>query len=368
MGIGFAAARSLGELEAGIVLTATSEHVHERAEELRDAGSSGRALAARRSTGNDRPRRRLAPDMSAIEVGTAPDAVPYVLRSIDRVLERLRWRVLEFGHRDLATGSVSRDDGRGIRFHYVADGTVVLRRERDEPFAMQAGDFAMLPLGGSVELRAPLAARLLSGSLALDAFDGFPATAMPEVLFTCGFRMHEPIFASLIETMHAEAASDRAGSVSVIERLADVVASAAMRTWLERGCGSAREWLVAAHDPHLGRVIEAIHHDPGSPWTVESLARLARTSRSQFAEQFKGVVGDTPARYLTRVRMERAERMLRAGASVGDVAYRLGYESEAGFSRAFRRHAGVPPSCWRRDASRRLGAESARRVSESVPS
>ena len=305
--------------------------------------------------------------MSAIEVGTLPDAVDDAERSIDRVLERLRWRVLEFGHRHLAAGSVAHDGGRGIRFHYVADGALELRREHGEPLTMQAGDFVMLPLGGSARLRAAARpVRLLSGSLALEDAEAFATAAMPEVLFACGFRVQEPFFASLLETMHAEASSERAGSGSVVERLADVVASAAVRIWLERGCGSAREWLAAARDPHLGRVIEAIREDPGSPWTVESLARLARASRSQFAEQFKDAVGDTPARYLTRVRMERAERMLRDGAAVADVAYRLGYESEAGFSRAFRRHAGVPPSSWRR-AVARLGAGPAR-VSEPVPS
>ncbi len=287
--------------------------------------------------------------------------------AIDRVLERLRWRVLEFGHRHLPEAAVAHDDGRGgIRFHYVADGELELRRERDEPLTMQAGDFVMLPLGGPVQLRASRAVRLFSGSLTLEPADALATGTMPEMLFACGFRVQEPLFASLLETMHAEASSDRAGSGPVLERLADVVASAAVRIWLERGCSDAREWLAVVRDPHLGRVIEAIREDPGAPWTVESLARLARASRSQFAEQFKDAVGDTPARYLTRVRMERAERMLRAGASVGDVAYRLGYESEAGFSRAFRRHAGVPPSSWRR-AVARPGADPAR-ISEPVPS
>ncbi|WP_448808252.1 helix-turn-helix domain-containing protein [Agromyces bauzanensis] len=288
--------------------------------------------------------------MSAIEAGPLPAAVDGE-RSIDAVLERLHWRVLEFGQRELSADEVSHDGGRGIRFHYVATGAVELRRRGDDPLPMQAGDFVMLPHGGPVEVRAPRATRLISGSLALDGADALATAAMPAVLFTCGFRIQEPVFASLIETMHAEASSDRAGSGSVIGRLADVVASAAVRIWLERGCGRAREWLAAARDPHLGRAIEAIHDDPGSAWTVESLARIARASRSQFAAQFRNAVGDTPARYLTRVRMERAERMLRAGASVTDVAYRLGYESDAGFSRAFRRHAGLPPSSWRRTSA-----------------
>lgn len=286
--------------------------------------------------------------MSATEELHVPAVIVDAERSIDAVLERLHWSVLEFGHRELPIGVAPRDEGRGIRFHYVVNGAVELRRDGDEPLAMQAGDFVMMPRGGPVELSASHETRLLSGSLALNGTDAIATQAMPPVLFTCGFRVHEPIFASLLETMHREAASDRAGSGSVIERLADVVASAAVRIWLEQGCGNAREWLAAVRDPHLGRAIDAIHDNPGSPWTVESLARLARASRSQFAEQFRDAVGDTPARYLTRVRMERAERMLRAGVSVTDIAYQLGYESDAGFSRAFRRHAGVTPSLWRR--------------------
>lgn len=290
--------------------------------------------------------------MSAIEVGPHPAAVDDGTddgeRSIDALLERLHWRVLELEQRELPAGRASHDHGRGIRFHYVAAGALELDRGGDEPLHMQAGDFVMLPHGGSVELRTHRATRLISGTLALESADAIGAAAMPEVLFTCGFRVHEPVFASLIETMQAEASSARAGSGPVLARLADLVASAAVRIWLERGCGRAREWLTAARDPHLGRAIEAMHDDPGSAWTVESLARIARASRSQFAAQFRSAVGDSPARYLTRVRMERAERMLRAGASVADVAFRLGYESDAGFSRAFRRHSGVSPSTWRR--------------------
>lgn len=285
--------------------------------------------------------------MSALEAGPAP-VVDDALRGIDAVLKRLHWRVLGFGHRDLPAGATSPDDGRGIRFHYVASGGVELRRGEGEPLAMQAGDFVMIPHGDQIDVHATHDTRLLSGALALDGPDAIAKRAMPPVLFACGFRVHEPSFASLLETMHVEASSNRAGSSSVLDRLADVVASAAVRIWLERRCGSAREWLAAMRDPHLGRALEAIRDDPGSPWTVESLARLARASRSQFAEQFRHAVGDTPAHYLRRVRMERAERMLRDGASVTEIAFQLGYESDAGFSRAFRRHAGISPSRWRR--------------------
>ncbi|WP_232499177.1 AraC family transcriptional regulator [Agromyces humatus] len=304
--------------------------------------------------------------MSTIELpaGAAPE-VDLEARAIDDVLARLHWSVLEFTHWDLPEGTARRDDGPGVRFLFVVSGGIEVRAllgehavgtigARAEPLTMQSGDFVLLPSGGGADVRARADSVMLSGSLATDG-DGSELTrAMPPVLFTCGFRVEEPVFASLLDTMYREMSSARAGSDSVIRRLADVVASAAVRFWLERGCGSALDWLASARDPNLRRAVEAIHDDPGSPWTVESLARVARSSRSQFAEQFRLTVGDSPARYLMRVRMEHAERMLRAGIPVGDIAYRLGYESEAGFSRAFRRHSGAAPSRWRRALPQRI--------------
>ncbi|MGI9824619.1 AraC family transcriptional regulator [Agromyces sp. Marseille-Q5079] len=172
--------------------------------------------------------------------------------------------------------------------------------------------------------------------------------AMPPVLAARGFGRSEPGFSSLLDTMHREASGTRPGSGTVLAGLTDVVISAAVRFWLEHGCGTARAWLAAAQDPNVGDALAAIHESPGTPWTVESLARIARASRSQFSEQFRETVGDTPARYVTRIRMAQAERMLRSGDPVAVIAYRLGYDSEDGFSRAFRRHSGVAPSLWRR--------------------
>ena len=88
------------------------------------------------------------------------------------MLERLHWSVLEFGHRELPRPARrAHDDGRGIRFHYVATGAVELRRAGDDPLGMQAGDFVLLPHGGVVDVHADGETRLLSGSLALEGAD-----------------------------------------------------------------------------------------------------------------------------------------------------------------------------------------------------
>ncbi|WP_162238234.1 AraC family transcriptional regulator [Agromyces sp. Leaf222] len=277
--------------------------------------------------------------------GLVDDAV-----TIGRFLEHLRWSVIETSGRDLAPGEVRRDTHESTRLHVVLSGTIELVRG-DEAVTLDRGDVALLAQGGPTRLTASGDARLLSATIALVVPSPTMTKAMPPVLAARGFGRSEPGFSSLLDTMHREASDARPGSAIVLAGLTDVVISAAVRFWLEHGCGTARAWLAAASDPNVGDALAAIHQNPGSPWTVASLARIARASRSQFAEQFRAAVGDTPARYVTRIRMTQAERMLRDGEPVSGIAYRLGYDSEDGFSRAFRRHSGVAPSRWRRIAA-----------------
>ena len=276
--------------------------------------------------------------------GRVDDAV-----TIGRFLEHLRWTVLETSLRDLATGEVRRDAHDMTRLHVVLSGAVELA-QGDEVVDLDRGDIALLPQGGPTRLTAHDSARVFSATIALVDPHPTMTRAMPPVVAARGFGRNEPGFSSLLDTMHREATEARPGSGTVLAGLTDVVVSAAVRFWLEHGCGTARAWLAAAQDPNIGDALAAIHENPGSAWTVSALARIARASRSQFSEQFRQTVGDTPARYVTRIRMTQAERMLRDGEPVSGIAYRLGYDSEDGFSRAFRRHSGVAPSLWRRTA------------------
>jgi AraC-like DNA-binding protein len=108
-------------------------------------------------------------------------------------------------------------------------------------------------------------------------------------------------------------------------------------------------WLAALQEPQIGQALTLIHRDPTRPWTVASLAHELAMSRSAFAARFTQLVDQPAMQYLTRWRMQLAERALQTeGATVAELAARLGYQSEAAFARAFKRVTGLPPGAVRR--------------------
>lgn len=101
----------------------------------------------------------------------------------------------------------------------------------------------------------------------------------------------------------------------------------------------------------MGQALAALHADPAQPWTVERLARHVGVSRSVLADRFAEMVGETPMQYLALWRMQLASRRLLEGGAVAAVAAAVGYESEAAFSRAFKKLVGEAPATWRRAAA-----------------
>src|SRR5262249_53195805 len=134
----------------------------------------------------------------------------------------------------------------------------------------------------------------------------------------------------------------------LMTRLADVIVIHAIRAWIEQAdLGSG--WLAALRDPQIGRAMAQIHQRPDEAWSVESMARIAHLSRSRFSQRFTELAGATAMQYVTKVRMHRARELLRGEKlSIGELAERLGYESEPAFARAFKRHIGMPPGAVRR--------------------
>jgi AraC-like DNA-binding protein len=163
----------------------------------------------------------------------------------------------------------------------------------------------------------------------------------------------EPVGAGIQETlrlMAREASSAGKGRAAVINRLAEVVIAHLMRAWMEMDGSDG--WTPALRDPQIGPVIAAVHRAPGRAWTVETLAGIARLSRSTFSARFTDRVGVSPSRYIAQLRMRLAVRRLKSDkSSLAQIAADLGYQSEGAFARAFKRVCGKPPGAVRRAAS-----------------
>jgi AraC-like DNA-binding protein len=151
---------------------------------------------------------------------------------------------------------------------------------------------------------------------------------------------------STLRLMAAEAQSP--GGETVVTRLVDVLVIQAIRWWMAHDPAARAGWLGALQDPQIGRAIAAVHRDPCGAWTVASLAAQAAMSRSAFAARFTLLVGEPAMQYVTRWRMQTALTWLQQDtATIAEVGHRLGYQSTAAFSRAFKRFMEMSPGAAR---------------------
>jgi AraC-like DNA-binding protein len=157
---------------------------------------------------------------------------------------------------------------------------------------------------------------------------------------------------STLRFLNTEARELRAGGETVITRLADILVIQAIRSWISTDPQAQTGWLGALRDKQIGRAIALIHRDPARDWTVASLASAVGMSRSAFAARFTELVGEPAMHYLSRWKMHAALTWLKeSDAPLSQLASKLGYESEAAFSRAFKRLMGVSPGAARRQAA-----------------
>ncbi len=154
-----------------------------------------------------------------------------------------------------------------------------------------------------------------------------------------------------LRLMASEAEALRPGGETIVTRLADILVIQAIRSWITDDPAAKTGWLGALQDRQIGRALLLIHRDPENAWTVAGLASEVAMSRSAFAARFSELVGETPMQYVRRWKMLVAVTWLKdEGATVSQLAARLGYDSEAAFSRAFKRVTGVSPGSVRRAA------------------
>ena len=191
---------------------------------------------------------------------------------------------------------------------------------------------------------------LVCGRVAFDDAVPHPVLdALPPVLVLRADAADAPWLAPTLQFLSCESRSGRPGAATVMGHLGSVVFLQAVRAALAT-CPARAGWLGALGDVHLGPALRAIHRAPEAPWTVEALGREAGLGRSAFAARFREAVGESPMRHVTRWRVYRAARLLRADATLAEAAEGVGYESEAAFSRAFKRWTGRSPGAVRRAA------------------
>lgn len=262
-----------------------------------------------------------------------------------------------------------------LMFHIVTSGHCWLTVEGEEPTLLQAGSLVLLPHGKGHSIvsdveqpTTPLfdiPVEKVSERLELMHYGGGGATTQ----LTCGVARFDhaagkELIKSLATVMHIhswmeeednwlqstlrfiarEARELKPGSETVITHLADILIIQAIRAWIDSAPTGESGWITALRDKQIGRALALIHRHPENDWTVDGLAREIGMSRSGFSARFSALMGESAMRYVTRWRMQLARLQLKESSEpLVAVAERLGYQSEAAFSRAFKREFGISP-------------------------
>ena len=193
-------------------------------------------------------------------------------------------------------------------------------------------------------------ATIVCGFLGLDARPFNPLlAALPRVLHVAGATLGpESWVTSFLRSAVVESNQRRPGGEAVLERMSEMLFVEVLRRYIDTLPAGETGWLAGMRDPSVGRALALLHEKPEAPWTLERLAEDAAMSRSTLHERFVHFIGRPPMHYLAEWRMQVAAGLLRGSkAKIIDVALGVGYESEAAFSRAFKRAAGVAPGAWR---------------------
>lgn len=194
--------------------------------------------------------------------------------------------------------------------------------------------------------------RLVCGFLGGDAqlnplLQQLPAALKVDVAAMPGGQWFAQSFAYAAQSL----SSGDPGAATVAAKLAELLFVETVRRHLAELPAEQTGWLAGLRDPAIGRALSLMHARVNEGWTAESLASAVNMSRSAFADRFTSLIGAPPMRYLTNWRMQVAANSLRdTHKTIAQIAFDVGYESEAAFTRAFRREIGRPPAAWRREA------------------
>jgi AraC-like DNA-binding protein len=262
-----------------------------------------------------------------------------------------------------------------ISYHILTDGRCYGGLLGEEQIEMGAGDVIVFPHGDPHIMssapdikRGPDVMALASAPYPETVFLGAPGK--PDATFVCGYlgcdlRPFNPLLAALPHRMHIRGLSSawlmaftrqlteeshlgRPGANTVLTRLAELMFIEVIRRYLADLPQGQTGWLAGLRDEVVGRVLTLLHSRPAHPWTLPDLSREAGSSRSDVSRRFTELVGESPMQYLTQWRMQVAANLLaQSGAKIATIAGQVGYDSEAAFSRAFKKATGLAPGAWR---------------------
>jgi AraC-like DNA-binding protein len=262
-----------------------------------------------------------------------------------------------------------------ISYHILTEGRCYGGLVGEEQVELVPGDVIVFPHGDAYVMSSGRGVRI-GPDVNTSAPARYPHTVLlgdqgPRVTsFVCGFlgcdRLpFNPLLAALPRRMHMrgmpnawfggftrqlseESRLGRPGADCVLTRLAEMMFIEVLRRYLDDLPPGQTGWLAGLRDEVVGRVLALLHARPGHPWTLAELARDAASSRSSLAKRFALLVGQPPMQYLTQWRMQVAANLLgQGGAKVATIGAEVGYDSEAAFSRAFKRATGLAPGAWR---------------------
>jgi AraC-like DNA-binding protein len=212
--------------------------------------------------------------------------------------------------------------------------------------AESGAPFTLVTIGGDGDKT-----KIVCGYLGCDTRPFNPlVSALPRVLVIKGLMDTNPLMRELLAAALGEKDNRGEGARVVLAKLSELMFVQAMREHMKSLPPSAANWLSGLRDEHVGRALRLIHTSPAKDWSLEALARESGLSRSALAERFTRFAGEPPIQYLGRWRIQVAAGLIESGVSLGAVAERVGYGSEAAFQRAFKKHVGTAPGEWRKRA------------------
>ncbi len=272
-----------------------------------------------------------------------------------------------------------------ISYHIITQGSGWVRVGDDPPVQFHEHDILVIPHGDSYAMCSAI--DVLAGLTEDHSVEFFramaagqlPATViegggnLPLAHYVCGFlgcdaQPFNPLLGalprlmrlrrgtgevsnlldSLIDLTLGEASGVGPGAQCIRLRLSELMFVEVLRVYLETLHPRQTGWLAGLRDPVVGRSMALLHERPAHGWTLAGLAQEAGVSRSVLAVRFTTLVGCPPMQYLARWRVQLAARQLSDGlVKVSAVGRSVGYDSEAAFSRAFKRISGVSPAEWR---------------------